>query len=1163
MKVICLAELGYLNEAFMNYYKIMRKYDLPQILNSGYKIYFTGKYANLTHNEDKVNYYNNLPPEDEKNIAALNTIIKLSVDDELKTFLGPNLYYYLQYSKLLILFKACNKDNFGIYPEKNNFSTLKDETFIRIEKECRESIALLSTYEDINFLTLCMKSIKLNDINYKDNLTILQNKLTEITDNARITSEELKNFITLKYNKNDLELSKERYELIFSFRILLSKLYQCQGLYINSSMVLYKSIENFNKLAKPELGNKILNFDNGEDFVPDLKPNEVAIGGGGGAKAAKAPAKQDKKDTKAAAKKDDKKGKKDNKEVQDNQPQVDPELQIKELFKVISEVIYKNQRIIPNSVFWFKLHYYHLVNLFKMSRFKDCLYIIDKIIKNSNKINDTYFFVRSKELETMIYIQQYDITKAQKAYDDILTRGKTYFINDYELCAFYGNFAEYHFMEKNYELALNIIKFARNILWEKFAMFNYLIQPQTVFSDKALKNLYIDKEMMNKLVDKETNINSKIGNAKKDPKTGADGSSQLLIDFFSTDSVFENPNYDKENYSNPKVEYPEDTFENIYYKYNDLICKIDLKYVYFQICNPSKNNEINVQLCESILKDLLVMFPKLLYQHNYYKSLTYYLIGMLKKVKLIKCLKAFLEKNFLENQKLLKKNTLEVLTLDKIILFKYCHYFNESCNKQFLPILKEAKENFEKSLDLVKNDFFIFENGFSVLDITTQLADVSMLLAEYKMYQNLKYADISQVVTKINSLITKQVFYDKENDDLPLLKEESIDNDMKELIKQFKEDKNKKDKNEYVNNVKQYIYYSDLSLKIKEIKKNIIEKTHELCTGVNLIDVSRLPKDIVLQILEGDYITKKKNKDFVQNITIKTTVDSFDVVNLLKNYMKEIEYFNFNTVIDDCVDDKIKNLSKLHKFLKTNLSSYQSKCCLDFNILKDDESLTSIDFITNDQINVSYVLLPYETISHISGLNGDFNYKSNDRYVNLVYLLGNNSATSTGPTEPVPKAEPVKPAKTAAKSNKKKKNDKKEPKPTEETNTDGSRENIIYGRVMMSEKFLLNFNQRIYSLKTQCRMSLTLNEEKKNRDYKYYQIDYYNLIYDFIKEILFGKKQFNEIKKIKDIIKEEDIGEVSVENLEIWFNFCNFSFYKVTNTKFNALLRKIHKTLVN
>ena len=83
LKVVCLAELGYINEAFMNYYKIMRKYDLPQLFNSGYKIYSTGKYANLTHNEDKINYFNNLPPEDDKNISALNTIIKLDVDDEL------------------------------------------------------------------------------------------------------------------------------------------------------------------------------------------------------------------------------------------------------------------------------------------------------------------------------------------------------------------------------------------------------------------------------------------------------------------------------------------------------------------------------------------------------------------------------------------------------------------------------------------------------------------------------------------------------------------------------------------------------------------------------------------------------------------------------------------------------------------------------------------------------------------------------------------------------------------------------------------------------------------------------------------------------------------------------------------------------------------------
>ena len=175
-------------------------------------------------------------------------------------------------------------------------------------------------------------------------------------------------------------------------------------------------------------------------------------------------------------------------------------------------------------------------------------------------------------------------------------------------------------------------------------------------------------------------------------------------------------------------------------------------------------------------------------------------------------------------------------------------------------------------------------------------------------------------MVKINSLMNRQLFYDKPNDDLQYLKEESLDQDMKDLIKQFKEDKSVKDKNEYVNDIKQYIYYSDLSIKIKEIKREITENTHELCTGVNLIDVSKLPKDITLQILESDYITKKNNKDFVQNIAIKTTIDSFDVINLLKNYMKEIDYFNFNQLVDDSLDEKLKNLTKLHKFLNKFIS---------------------------------------------------------------------------------------------------------------------------------------------------------------------------------------------------------------------------------------------------
>ena len=134
---------------------------------------------------------------------------------------------------------------------------------------------------------------------------------------------------------------------------------------------------------------------------------------------------------------------------------------------------------------------------------------------------------------------------------------------------------------------------------------------------------------------------------------------------------------------------------------------------------------------------------------------------------------------------------------------------------------------------------------------------------------------------------------------------------MKELINQFKEDKNKKDKNEYVNDIKQYIYYSDLSIKIKEIKRTITENAHELCTGINLIDVSKLPKDITLQILEGDYITKKNNKDFVQNITIKNAIDSIPAENS-NFYLRYVDLLEDNESEDDEPLDTSSDSDKEH-----------------------------------------------------------------------------------------------------------------------------------------------------------------------------------------------------------------------------------------------------------
>ena len=111
---------------------------------------------------------------------------------------------------------------------------------------------------------------------------------------------------------------------------------------MNSSGVLLKSMEFFSKLATTKT--KLLGFDNGEDYVFDFKPSEVKDSKG------KAP---QKKDVKPPPQKD--KGKQDKKE-QNDKPPINPEEELNKLLVLTTQ----NMRIIPNAVYWFKLHYNHL-----------------------------------------------------------------------------------------------------------------------------------------------------------------------------------------------------------------------------------------------------------------------------------------------------------------------------------------------------------------------------------------------------------------------------------------------------------------------------------------------------------------------------------------------------------------------------------------------------------------------------------------------------------------------------------------------------------------------------------------------------------------------------------------------------------------------------------
>jgi hypothetical protein len=66
-----------------------------------------------------------------------------------------------------------------------------------------------------------------------------------------------------------------------------------------------------------------------------------------------------------------------------------------------------------------------------------------------------------------------------------------------------------------------------------------------------------------------------------------------------------------------------------------------------------------------------------------------------------------------------------------------------------------------------------------------------------------------------------------------------------------------------------------------------------------------------------------------------------------------------------------------------------------------------------------------------------------------------------------------------------------------------------------------------------------------------------------IKEMLNGKRKYNDMKGVKEDFTDDDIGTVSIDVLDFWFNFLNCNTYMTTNEKYNALLRKIHMKLLS
>jgi len=729
--------------------------------------------------------------------------------------------------------------------------------------------------------------------------------------------------------------------------------------------------------------------------------------------------------------------------------------------------------------------------------------------KIKNNYQDNYFQTRFLEIQCQIEVYEFNLEPAEKSIKRINELNKKETIIDPEYSVFLANLAEFYYAKGENEKAIEIIKNSRKVIWKRIAKINYYIlnDREGYTKEKIIKGLEIDPSLKNLLNERESSLLSQ-GDKKKDPaaaKKATESKSDYnpiaynsILSFRDNEFLFNSEKINKEINDSEEG-------HNIYFRYNDLICRIDLKYLLFQLFqNQSTNNSsdsgtcfnintimesnnlitlkkqtssglnnhsnhsttstkkeetnlltksekekrLNLDILSSILTDLETLLKTMLYPHISLKVILFALRARLEKMRFL-----YDFQDFITNEQftvIANKSKLDLDVITKETLIRLTNNYSEKSSSQWLKWLSKAKENYEKAITyfkIIPNEFCLFfENLFSLSTLFLDLSDVNLYMAEFSPNLNPKFCDISQIVNKINKINKLHVFYNDPNDELPVLPYEMLSDNLKTEKENYLREKIKKDKVFHRALVKNSIFMIEQSIKIMQIRKYIVENIHEICIA-NLIDPSKFPKDLAAQIIENDFLNKKRNKSYLlsTNIAAKSTIDAFDLFNLFKNYMREVEYFTINYNI---CDDMIKSVSKIHKFLRMNSTNYLNKCNMEVHLPPEDNNLddSAAEIVKKDSV---YLFL-------ISANN------ENRYYLN--YILGANS-------------------------------------------TNEEYHNYSYGRFVVNNDNLIMINKKLFNLKNSFKSTVGLSESKKKRDLKYLNEDYIKVLVELTIEFMKGKSK--------------------------------------------------------
>lgn len=191
LKAIALVEMGYINEAYQLYNRVLSLKDLPKhgMRDSEFTIKKEGKNFYFPYQQ---RYHNHLPPEHEKNAEAVQNLLKplpADVVGQLKKFCSPYVVELLQYMRALALVRLGESENVELPPEKQDLRL----SLLKAAEEVLRGGVLKSmqTCEEVGYLRDRIESLSLKQIDIPEvEIGDLKTKLAKAYEGAGVSEED-------------------------------------------------------------------------------------------------------------------------------------------------------------------------------------------------------------------------------------------------------------------------------------------------------------------------------------------------------------------------------------------------------------------------------------------------------------------------------------------------------------------------------------------------------------------------------------------------------------------------------------------------------------------------------------------------------------------------------------------------------------------------------------------------------------------------------------------------------------------------------------------------------------------------------------------------------------------------------------------------------------